>query len=42
MSESMMGGRAVDAGRGWTWIADGFVLLEAAGNIDRPVQSCFK
>ncbi|MGH8701384.1 MAG: BPSS1780 family membrane protein [Burkholderiales bacterium] len=30
MSESMMGGRAVDAGRGWTWIADGFGLFKKA------------
>jgi len=30
MSESMMGGRAVDAGRGWTWIADGFGLFTKA------------
>ena len=30
MSESMMGGRAVDAGRGWTWIADGFDLFKKA------------
>ena len=30
MSESMMGGRAVEAGRGWTWIADGFGLFKKA------------
>ena len=24
MGESMAGGRAVSAGQGWTWIADGF------------------
>lgn len=30
MSESMMGGRAVEAGRGWTWIADGFALFKKA------------
>jgi len=30
MSESVMGGRAVDAGRGWTWIADGFGLFKKA------------
>lgn len=28
MSESMMGGRAVGAGQGWTWIADGFGLFK--------------
>lgn len=30
MSESMMGGRAVEAGRGWTWIAEGFGLFKKA------------
>jgi len=30
MSESMMGGRAVGAGQGWTWIADGFGLFKKA------------
>jgi hypothetical protein len=30
MSESMMGGRAVNAGQGWTWIADGFGLFKRA------------
>jgi hypothetical protein len=30
MSESMMGGRAVSAGQGWTWIADGFGLFKKA------------
>ena len=30
MSESMMGGRAVGADRGWTWIADGFGLFKKA------------
>ncbi|MGH8633065.1 MAG: BPSS1780 family membrane protein [Burkholderiales bacterium] len=30
MSESMMGGRAVGAGQGWTWIADGFSLFKKA------------
>jgi hypothetical protein len=30
MSESMMGGRAVGAGQGWTWIADGFDLFKKA------------
>jgi hypothetical protein len=30
MSESMMGGRAVGAGHGWTWIADGFGLFKKA------------
>lgn len=28
MSESMTGGRAVGAGRGWAWIADGFGLFK--------------
>ena len=30
MSESTMGGRAVGAGQGWTWIADGFGLFKKA------------
>jgi len=30
MGESMMGGRAVGAGQGWTWIADGFGLFKKA------------
>ncbi len=30
MSESMMGGRAVSAGQGWTWIAEGFGLFKKA------------
>jgi hypothetical protein len=30
MSENVMGGRAVDAGRGWTWVADGFDLFKKA------------
>jgi hypothetical protein len=30
MSESVMGGRAVGAGQGWTWIADGFGLFKKA------------
>jgi hypothetical protein len=30
MSESMMGGRTVGAGQGWTWIADGFGLFKKA------------
>ena len=30
MSESMTGGRAVGAGQGWTWIADGFGLFKKA------------
>jgi len=30
MSESMMGGRTVNAGQGWTWIADGFGLFKKA------------
>lgn len=30
MSESMMGGRTVSAGQGWTWIADGFGLFKKA------------
>jgi hypothetical protein len=30
MSESMLGGRAVGAGQGWTWIADGFGLFKKA------------
>ncbi len=30
MSENMMGGRAVGAGQGWTWIADGFGLFKKA------------
>jgi hypothetical protein len=30
MSEDMMGARAVGAGQGWTWIADGFGLFKKA------------
>lgn len=30
MGESAIGGRAVDAGQGWTWIADGFGLFKKA------------
>jgi len=30
MSESAIGGRAVGAGQGWTWIADGFGLFKKA------------
>lgn len=30
MSDSMIGGRAVGAGQGWTWIADGFGLFKKA------------
>jgi hypothetical protein len=30
MSENVMGGRAVGAGQGWTWIADGFGLFKKA------------
>jgi hypothetical protein len=30
MSENMMGGRAVGAGQGWTWIADWFGLFKKA------------
>ena len=30
MGESMAGGRAVSAGQGWTWIADGFGLFKKA------------
>ena len=30
MSENIMGGRAVGAGQGWTWIADGFGLFKKA------------
>lgn len=30
MGESMAGGRAVSAGQGWTWIADGFALFKKA------------
>jgi hypothetical protein len=30
MSESTIGGRAVGAGQGWTWIADGFGLFKKA------------
>lgn len=30
MSESMMSGRAVSAGQGWTWIADGFGVFKKA------------
>lgn len=33
MGESMTGGRAVDAGRGWTWIAEGFGLFKKAPGI---------
>jgi hypothetical protein len=33
MSESMTGGRAVGAGQGWTWIADGFGLFKKAPGI---------
>jgi hypothetical protein len=33
MSESMTGARAVGAGQGWTWIADGFGLFKKAPGI---------
>lgn len=33
MNESVMGGRAVGAGQGWTWIADGFELFKKAPGI---------
>jgi len=33
MSESVMGGRAVGAGQGWTWIAEGFGLFKKAPGI---------
>jgi len=33
MGENTMGGRAVDAGQGWTWIADGFGLFKKAPGI---------
>jgi hypothetical protein len=33
MSESMMGARAVGAGQGWAWIADGFGLFKKAPGI---------
>jgi len=33
MSESMTGGRAVGAGQGWAWIADGFGLFRKAPGI---------
>lgn len=33
MSESVMGGRAVGAGQGWTWIAEGFGLFRKAPGI---------
>lgn len=33
MSEDMMGARAVGAGQGWTWIADGFGLFKKAPGI---------
>jgi hypothetical protein len=33
MSESISGGRAVGAGQGWTWIADGFGLFKKAPGI---------
>jgi hypothetical protein len=33
MSESVTGGRAVGAGQGWTWIADGFGLFKKAPGI---------
>jgi hypothetical protein len=33
MSESMTGGRAVGAGQGWVWIADGFGLFRKAPGI---------
>jgi hypothetical protein len=33
MSESMTGGRAVGAGQGWTWIAEGFGLFRKAPGI---------
>jgi hypothetical protein len=33
MNESVMGGRAVGAGQGWTWIADGFALFKKAPGI---------
>jgi len=33
MSEDMMGARAVGAGQGWTWIADGVALFKKAPGI---------
>jgi hypothetical protein len=33
MSESMTGGRAVGAGQGWAWIADGFSLFKKSPGI---------
>jgi hypothetical protein len=33
MSESVMGGRAVGAGQGWTWIVEGFGLFKKAPGI---------
>ncbi len=33
MSESMTGGRAVGAGQGWAWIADGFGLFKRSPGI---------
>ncbi|HEX9684296.1 MAG TPA: BPSS1780 family membrane protein [Burkholderiales bacterium] len=33
MGESMTGGRAVGAGQGWTWIAEGFGLFKKAPGI---------
>jgi len=33
MGESMTGGRAVGAGQGWTWIAEGFALFKKAPGI---------
>jgi len=33
MSESMTGGRAVGAGQGWAWIADGFGLFKKSPGI---------
>ena len=33
MSENVMGGRAVGAGQGWTWIAEGFGLFRKAPGI---------
>jgi uncharacterized membrane protein len=33
MGESMAGGRAVNAGQGWTWIAEGFELFKKAPGI---------
>src|SRR3970282_1017002 len=37
MSESMMGGRAVGAGQGWTWIADGFGPFKKAPGMWIPL-----